>query len=229
MSLIRPLRLLLLGAPGLGKGTQTLRLLKEFPTINAVSLGDILRTEIAKGSGIGQQAERYIKEGTLVPDLVMVKLITGYLLNPRWPGLGEKASFLLDGFPRTTPQAEQLDNVLGSHNRDLNMVVELDVDQRVILDRIEARWVHVPLGRVYNLDYNPPKTPYTDDVTGEPLTKRADDTAEVFGRRLDTYNRELAPLKQYYQKRGVLHTVLGNTSDIIYPKLSKLIRDNFCQ
>ena len=110
---------------------------------------------------------------------------------------------------------------------NLNLVVELDVDQRIILDRIEARWVHVPSGRVYNLDYNPPKVPFKDDVTGEPLLKREDDTAEVFQRRLDKYNQEIGPLKLFYADIGILSTVSGNTSDIIYPKLSKLILDKF--
>lgn len=227
MSLVRPLRLLLLGAPGSGKGTQTLRLLKEFPLINPVLLGDILRHEMAEHSAIGRGAAQYIQNGELVPDRTMIALITGHLLNPRWAGSSPSALFLLDGFPRTLNQAHQLDELLHPRDKDLNMVVELDVDQNVILERIEARWVHVDLGRVYNLDYNPPKTPFRDDVTGEPLTKRDDDTAAVFQKRLDTYNRELAPLKQYYAQKGVLHTVLGNTLDIIYPKLAALIRDKF--
>lgn len=107
------------------------------------------------------------------------------------------------------------------------MVVELDVDQKVILERIEARWVHVPSGRVYNLDYNPPNVPFKDDITGEPLSKREDDTAEVFQKRLDQYNKEIGPLKDFYNNKDVLYKVSGATSDVIFPKLSHLILQNF--
>lgn len=107
------------------------------------------------------------------------------------------------------------------------MVVELDVDQKVILERIEARWVHVPSGRVYNLDYNPPRVPFKDDITGEPLSKREDDTAEVFQKRLDQYNKEIGPLKDFYNNKDVLYKVSGSTSDVIFPKLSNLILQNF--
>lgn len=216
-----PLRLLLLGAPGSGKGTQTSRLLKAFPHIHALSSGDILRSQIAAGTAIGQEASGYIKSGQLVPDTTMVSLITGQLRDKAW--LNTSASWLLDGFPRTEGQGRALDSVLASHNANINMVVELDVDQKVILERIEARWVHIPSGRVYNLDYNPPKEPFKDDVTGEPLSKRDDDTADVFQRRLDQYNHEIIGLKLFYQNKGVLYKVSGNTSDIIFPKLKQLV------
>ncbi|ABN68566.2 Adenylate kinase 2 (mitochondrial GTP:AMP phosphotransferase) [Scheffersomyces stipitis CBS 6054] len=225
MTLARPIRLLLLGAPGSGKGTQTSRLLNQFPSIRAISSGDVLRTQIAAGTPVGKEASTYIKNGQLVPDSTMVGLITSQLSQKGW--LNQSSTWLLDGFPRTVNQAKSLRGVLSKSKANLNLVVELDVDQRIILDRIEARWVHVPSGRVYNLDYNPPKVPFKDDVTGEPLSKREDDTAEVFQRRLDKYNQEIGPLKSFYADIGILSTVSGNTSDIIYPKLSKLILDKF--
>lgn len=225
MTLARPIRLLLLGAPGSGKGTQTSRLLNQFPSIRAISSGDVLRTQIAAGTPVGKEASTYIKNGQLVPDSTMVGLITSQLSQKGW--LNQLSTWLLDGFPRTVNQAKSLRGVLSKSKANLNLVVELDVDQRIILDRIEARWVHVPSGRVYNLDYNPPKVPFKDDVTGEPLLKREDDTAEVFQRRLDKYNQEIGPLKLFYADIGILSTVSGNTSDIIYPKLSKLILDKF--
>ncbi|ODV68266.1 adenylate kinase [Hyphopichia burtonii NRRL Y-1933] len=225
MSMLRPLRLLLLGAPGSGKGTQTSKLLKLFPHIHSLSSGDVLRSQISQGTKISKTASKYIKEGKLVPDDVMVGLISSHFKQHNW--LNSETSWLLDGFPRTANQAVELDNWLSETQNNINLVVELDVDQKVILDRIEARWVHIPSGRVYSLDYNPPKAPFKDDVTGEPLSKRDDDTAAVFQRRLDLYNKLLGPLKDFYSKKGVLHTVSGNTSDIIFPKLESLIKDKF--
>lgn len=225
MPLVKPPRLLLLGAPGSGKGTQTTKLLLQFPKINSLSSGDILRNQINSGTSIGLEASKYIKNGKLVPDTTMVRLITKQLHEMDW--LDKKAAWLLDGFPRTSNQAVALDNTLHTNNSNINMVVELDVDQKVILERIEARWVHVPSGRVYNLDYNPPRVPFKDDITGEPLSKREDDTAEVFQKRLDQYNKEIGPLKDFYNNKDVLYKVGGATSDVIFPKLSNLILQNF--
>lgn len=225
MCLAKPLRLLLLGAPGSGKGTQTTRLLKKFPHIHALSSGDILRAQMAQNTAVGKEAASYIKSGSLVPDSTMVSLIVSQLELSKW--LNPSVSWLLDGFPRTRAQAEHLHGVLEPSGVGLNLVVELGVDQRVILDRIEARWVHVPSGRVYNLDFNPPKVPFKDDVTGEPLSKRDDDTAEVFQKRLDLYNAQLAPLKEFYSEQGVLHTVSGDTSDVITPQLVELVQREF--
>ncbi|EGW30234.1 uncharacterized protein SPAPADRAFT_144535 [Spathaspora passalidarum NRRL Y-27907] len=224
-SLVRPLRIILLGAPGAGKGTQTTRLLKRFPKVQSLSTGDVLRSQIAAGTRIGKEASDHIKQGALIPDTTMVGLVMSQLEQLKW--LDPKASWLLDGFPRTYKQAIALDHSLDQNDCRLNMVVELDVDQKVILDRIEARWVHVPSGRVYNIDYNPPKVPFKDDITGEPLTKRSDDTAEVFQRRLDQYNKEIEPIKKFYSNKGVLYKVSGDTSDIIYPKLEALVLEKF--
>lgn len=222
---LHPLRLLLLGAPGSGKGTQTSRLLKKFPSINSLSSGDILRTQISLNTNVGKQASDFIKQGQLVPDSTMVELITTQLKSLNW--LNRDSTWLLDGFPRTYNQADGLHKVLNQHQCPINMVVELDVDQSVILQRIESRWVHIPSGRVYNLDYNPPKVPYKDDITGEPLSKRDDDTAEVFSKRLDQYNGEIVSLKLFYQDHNILYKVSGNTSDIIYPQLEALIIEKF--
>lgn len=225
MSLVHPVRLLLLGAPGAGKGTQTTRLLRLFPEINSISSGDTLRYQIAQGTELGKQAADYIKRGALLPDSTMVGLITSQLEQREW--INRSSSWLLDGFPRTAGQATKLDAVLAQRKCNLNLVVELDVDQDVILQRIVARWVHPASGRVYNLDYNPPQKPFTDDLTGEPLVKRSDDTAEVFQKRLDQYNKEILPLKDFYAEKGILHKVSGDTSDIIFPKLKDLVEHMF--
>ncbi|PSK38700.1 hypothetical protein C7M61_002639 [Candidozyma pseudohaemuli] len=225
MVLARQLRLLLLGAPGAGKGTQTSRLVKAFPTLNALSSGDILRAEVARGTPLGLQASKLIEEGKLVPDDTMVGVIKNHLLANDW--LNGDALWLLDGFPRTGNQARDLDKVLKENRADINLVVELEVDQKSILERVEARWIHPASGRVYNLDYNPPKEPYKDDETGEKLEKRKDDTKEVFGKRLDKYNEEILTLREYYQKKGIWHGVAGETSDIIFPKIKDLILKKF--
>ncbi|QLQ82046.1 hypothetical protein HG537_0G03000 [Torulaspora globosa] len=219
--LMNPLRLLLLGAPGAGKGTQTARLLTKFPQLNSVSSGDLLRQQIQKKTPLGSLAASYIFEGKLLPDEVVTRLITTHLQEAGW--LSPKATWLLDGFPRTLEQGKMLRTALSKYDTGLTLVVELDVPESVILERIENRYVHIPSGRVYNLQYKPPKVPGIDDITGEPLSKRSDDTAEVFKKRLDEYHRTVGPLKDFYAKRGLLKAVSGDTSDVITPKLFKLI------
>lgn len=225
MKFAKPLRITFLGAPGSGKGTQTTRLLKAFPLMQSVSSGDTIRAEVSKGTALGEQASQYIDNGKLVPDSLMVGLIKSHLEDSKW--LNSKASWLLDGFPRTLPQAQELDKVLRKHDADLTLVVELDVDQSVILDRIENRWVHESSGRVYNLGYNSPKVAERDDITGEKLVKRLDDTSGVFQKRLEKYNDLIGPLREFYAEKGILRTVKGDTSDIIFPKLKELVEKGF--
>lgn len=222
---MKPLRLLMLGAPGAGKGTQTSRLLTKFPKLNSVSSGDLLRQQIQEKTPLGSLAASYIFEGKLLPDEVVTRLITGHLLKEKW--VTQDASWLLDGFPRTVEQGKMLKMALSKYNTSLTLVVDLNVPESVILERIENRYVHIPSGRVYNLQYKPPKVPGLDDVTGEPLSKRPDDTAEVFKKRLEEYHRTAAPLKKFYAERGLLRTISGETSDIITPKLFNLI-ENQC-
>lgn len=220
----KPLRILLLGAPGSGKGTQTSRLLKHFPGLQSISSGDLLRREIATESPIGVQVREAMSQGLLIDDQVVTDLVA-----QRLQGLGllnNKSSFLLDGFPRTLNQAVLLTNKLTTYNTGLNMVVELKVPKSVILERIENRWVHLPSGRIYNTQYNPPIKPGFDDVTGEPLTKRPDDNVETFKERLNQYNETIRPVKEFYKSFGILHTVQGATSDIIFPQLLKLVQEH---
>lgn len=216
--MVKQLRMVVLGAPGSGKGTVTGRLLKKYPQIHALSTGDVLRREIQQGTELGQRAKALIGAGKLVDDETMAGVVKRELETNGWL----TSSFLLDGFPRTFGQAKALSFVL--HKHPVNCVVELDVPREVIMDRVCSRWIHAPSGRVYNLKYNPPAVPFKDDVTGEPLTQRADDTEETVNIRLDKYYAELGPIREYYTAMGdVYHRISGSTSDIVAPKLQNLV------
>ncbi|KAJ2787774.1 Adenylate kinase 2 [Coemansia interrupta] len=214
-----PLRMLILGAPGAGKGTQSSRIRKHFD-ITAVSSGDVLRRNIAEQTPSGLLAKEAVARGDLVSDDLIVSLIESEL--------GTIAgSWLLDGFPRTLPQAQALDSMLLATNQPLSTVVNLVVPEDTILNRIVERYVHVPSGRVYNLTYNPPRVPGVDDVTGEPLEHRPDDNPESFRRRLKQYHAVTEPLLEYYAAKGVLTSLAGPTSDVIFPQLYDYLDDKF--
>ncbi|CAO3595619.1 unnamed protein product [Absidia cylindrospora] len=211
---MQPLRLLLLGCPGSGKGTQSERLKTNFG-VTHLSSGDMLRKNINRQSFIGQQAAEYVSQGQLVPDNLLVSLVDCELTQ-----VGGH-NWLLDGFPRTVNQAQALDTTLNQLMQPLNLVINLEVPEEVILDRIMDRWVHVASGRVYNLSYNPPRVPGLDDVTGEPLSKRPDDCPEVFRVRMQQHQQMAEPLLHHY--RAIAVTVRGNTSDVIYPQIEREI------
>ncbi|KAF9377992.1 hypothetical protein CPB97_009816 [Podila verticillata] len=216
-----PLRLLLIGSPGAGKGTQSSRIQNNFE-VNSISSGDLLRKNIALGTEIGVRAAKEMKNGSLVSDEVMVKLIDQELNK-----IGAQQNWLLDGFPRTMTQAQTLDHTLESVNQPLNLVIHLNVPEDVILQRIMDRWVHIPSGRVYNMTYNPPKRAGLDDVTGEPLERRPDDNPETFKIRLQKHHELTEPLLDYYKQRNILVSLAGNTSDEIYPQIRQLLQMRF--
>lgn len=174
---------------------------------------------------LGKEAEKIIKSGGLLPDESIVSLIKNELESKSF--LNQNSSWLLDGFPRTFAQAGALDKTLAAHDSSINLVIQLDVPEEVILDRIRNRYVHVPSGRIYNLTFNPPKVPGKDDVTGEPLSKRPDDNPEVFKKRIDDYHHLTMPLVDYYDKFGIVRTIKGETSDIIYPQVKELLLKEF--
>ncbi|KAG0246336.1 hypothetical protein BGX31_002947 [Mortierella sp. GBA43] len=216
-----PLRLLLIGSPGAGKGTQSVRIQDNFD-VSTISSGDLLRKNIALGTDIGKRAATEMKGGSLVSDEVMVKLIDTELVK-----IGPEQSWLLDGFPRTMTQAMTLDESLDKASQPLNLVIHLDVPEEVILQRIMDRWVHIPSGRVYNMTYNPPKRAGLDDVTGEPLERRPDDNPETFKVRLQKHHELTEPLLDYYKQRDILVSLAGKTSDEIYPQIRELLQARF--
>ncbi|KAG0662887.1 hypothetical protein C6P45_000941 [Maudiozyma exigua] len=214
---MNPFRLLLLGAPGAGKGTITKKLRSVVPNLQSIASGDLLRQEIQQKSKLGQIASKYISRGMLIPDDLIISLVTGHIGKLSKDEVAR--SWLLDGFPRTLHQAIALDSVLGPRGQNLTSVIELDVPESAILGRIETRYVHVPSGRIYNSSYNPPKVRGKDDVTGEPLEKRSDDNEQTIIKRLNDYNTKVKPLREYYKEKGLLTTVRGDTSDIIFPQV----------
>ncbi|KAF9426532.1 hypothetical protein BGZ76_002724 [Entomortierella beljakovae] len=216
-----PLRLLLIGSPGSGKGTQSVRIQQNFD-VETISSGDLLRKNIMEKTEIGKIAAMQMQDGKLVSDDIIVKLIDSELNKH-----GAEQSWLLDGFPRTMSQAATLDNTLQAVNQPLNLVIHLDVPEEVILQRIMDRWVHIPSGRVYNMTYNPPKRAGFDDVTGEPLERRLDDNPDTFKTRLQNHHELTEPLLDYYRHREILVSLSGNTSDEIYPQIRELLQSRF--
>ncbi|KAL6904880.1 adenylate kinase [Trichoderma evansii] len=268
MQLRRAARVILVGAPGVGKGTQSERLLKRFPQLKAISTGDLLRHNVKNRTPLGIMAENTIKAGGLVADDLMLRLISGELRSRGWlyggrppvmtlsaeatstegsyssssmdhfnsmpfqidehsiPQASEdpSASFMLDGYPRTVPQAVTLDKIV-----PMNLVVSIQTPFSVILERIAGRWVHEPSGRVYNTTFNRPRVPGRDDVTGEPLVQRPDDNEETYRARFKKFQENSEPLLNHYAKKGVLLEVEGMSSDEISPKLYEAFERRFAR
>lgn len=193
--------IILVGPPGAGKGTQAPKIKDELCLCH-LATGDLLRNAVAKGTDIGKKAKSIMEKGELVPDQMVVDLIEGAL---EWPEC--ERGVLLDGFPRTVAQAETLDKMFESKNKKLDHVIEFQVDDDKLVDRISGRRVHPQSGRSYHVKFNPPKEEGKDDVTGEPLIHRADDNESVLRKRLDAYHNQTTPILDYYQKKNLLHSV----------------------
>ena len=207
MSKASLLRLLIIGFPGSGKGTISSRLVRTFDFVH-LSSGDIIRSQIARATPVGVLAKQYVQEGRLVPDDAVVELVLNELKEHK------SKKWLLDGFPRTLKQAEIL-----SMTYTLSSVLYLNVPFDEIMQRISQRWIHPQSGRVYNLTYNPPKVAGKDDMTGEELVQRSDDTPVAVEARLEEFSRITAPLLDYYNKNKLLVTFTGRESDILWPQI----------
>lgn len=192
----------LLGPPGVGKGTQGVRLARESDW-DHLSTGDLLRTALERGTALGKTARSYMESGELVPDEVIVGLV-GETLSATPPGRG----VVFDGFPRTLAQAEALDDTLAKAGRAVDRVCLLEAPEEVIVKRISGRRSS-PGGRVYNVHFDPPGREGFCDDTGEPLIHRADDRPETVRKRLAVYRRDTLPLVGLYEERGVLRRVDG--------------------
>ncbi|MCT8650972.1 adenylate kinase [Glaesserella parasuis] len=186
------MKIILLGAPGAGKGTQALFMMKKFG-IPQISTGDMFRAAIKEGTELGKQIKALMDEGKLVPDELTVALVKDRISQPDCAN-----GFLLDGFPRTIPQADALKEA----GVKIDFVLEFDVADEVIVERMSGRRVHQPSGRTYHVVYNPPKVEGKDDITGEDLIIRQDDKPETVLERLTIYHKQTKPLIAYYTKEA---------------------------
>ena len=184
------MRLILLGAPGAGKGTQATFLCQKYG-IPQVSTGDMLRAAVKAGTPLGIAAKKVMDSGALVSDDIIIGLVKERIAQPDCAN-----GFLFDGFPRTITQAEAMKNA----GVKLNVVLEIDVPDSAIVERMSGRRSHLPSGRTYHVKFNPPKVAGIDDVTGEALVQRADDTEETVKKRLAVYHAQTRPLVDYYTR-----------------------------
>jgi len=191
-------RMILMGPPGAGKGTQAPKIKERFSCCH-LATGDMLRSQVAKKTPLGKEAKKIMDQGGLVSDEIVIGMIKAELETNQEC----KGGFILDGFPRTVIQAERLDSMLSERNQKLQHAVELQIDDGLLVSRITGRLVHPASGRSYHRIFNPPKDDMKDDITGEPLIQRSDDNAEALKKRLVTYHQQTAPVVGYYQKTNI--------------------------
>lgn len=195
------MRIILLGAPGAGKGTQAKFITEQFG-IPQISTGDMLRAARSAGTPLGREADRYMSAGELVPDDLIIALVRERIAEPDCA-----SGFLLDGFPRTIPQAEALEQA----GVAIDHVIEIDVPDEEIVRRLSGRRVHESSGRVYHVEFSPPKEEGLDDETGEPLVQRVDDREDTVRKRLEVYHQQTRPLVDFYRERAAANDGLHYT------------------
>lgn len=188
-------RTIFFGPPGSGKGTQA-PIIKEQHCLCHLSTGDMLRDAVARKTPMGVKAKEIMNAGKLVGDDVVVGIIKDAIKSPECA-----KGFILDGFPRTVPQARMLDEILAEEGASIDAVINLSVDDSILLKRVEGRLIHAASGRSYNIFFNPPKAEGKDDVTGEPLMKRKDDNAAQLATRLEEFHSKTAPVLDYYRSK----------------------------
>ncbi len=203
------MKLILLGAPGAGKGTVA-KLLTQMDGSVQISTGDILRGAVQAGTELGKQAEAYMKAGDLVPDELIMGIMEQRLQDPDC-----ESGFLLDGFPRTIPQAEALKDLLKKIGVELDFAVEIDVPREAILDRLTTRRTCVDCGAIYNVKSMPTKVEGICDKCGGSVVQRDDETEEAISNRLDVYNEKTAPLVDFYKKEEMLLSVSATSSEVV--------------
>ena len=197
------MRLILLGPPGAGKGTQAQHLVAKYGIVQ-LSTGDMLRAAVKAGTPLGQKVEGIMASGALCPDDVVVSIVEERIGQP-----DARKGFILDGFPRTVPQAEALDALLRRNGIELDRVIFFDVSRDELLRRLTGRRVCRECGTAFHLVFNPPAKPDTCDRCGGPLYQRADDAESAVTHRLEVYTQQTAPLLDYYRQRGILTAVPG--------------------
>ncbi|RLB07520.1 MAG: adenylate kinase [Deltaproteobacteria bacterium] len=212
------MNLILLGPPGSGKGTQA-QMMTERYHIPQISTGDILRAAVKEGTPLGREAKRYMDQGELVPDEVVVGIV-----KDRLNASDCNSGFILDGFPRTLPQAEALDTTLKAMERGIDHVVSIEVDKDELIRRLTGRRTCRRCGAMYHIIFDPPKRDGICDRCGGELYQRDDDKEETIRARLQVYERQTAPLIEYYRKRGILRSIDGvGEIEEIFQKIIKAI------
>ncbi len=211
------MKIILLGAPGAGKGTVAKQLTAIDGSVQ-ISTGDILRGAVQAGTELGKEAEGYMKRGDLVPDSLIMGIMEKRLQEPDC-----QKGFLLDGFPRTIPQAEALKGLLVKLGINFDKVINIDVPRDVIFDRLCTRRTcsNTACQAIYNVKSMPPKKEGVCDKCGSPIVQRADETEEAISHRLDTYNEKTAPLIGFYEKEGLLKTITGTSSEAVVAEIKK--------
>ena len=205
------MNIVLLGAAGAGKGTQAARLVEAYGMTH-ISTGDIFRKNVADGTQLGVEAKRYMDEGKLVPDSVVIAMVKDRLAEPDCDG-----GFMLDGFPRTVPQAEALDEALLSMGKSLGAVVLIDVDRDVLIGRLTSRRQCRDCGRIYNVMGEMPATDGACDSCGGEVYQRDDDTVEAATKRLDDFDAITSQLIPYYEGKGLLRAIDGDRPvDVVF-------------
>ena len=210
------MNLILMGAPGAGKGTQAEKISERW-NIPTISTGDVLRSAIREGSELGKIAAKYINDGNFVPDEIVIGIIKDYLSSEKC-----KNGFILDGFPRSIDQAEALDSM----NVKIDAVLSLEVEDEKIVSRLGGRRLCSGCGVSYHVEYDPSKVDGVCDKCGKPLYIREDDAPQTVKKRLETYHAQTEPLKEFYSKKGLLLTVLGQekieeTTELVYKALDR--------
>jgi len=202
-------RLVLLGPPGAGKGTQAVRLADRF-RLDHISTGDILRSNVADGTALGREAKEYMERGDLVPDDLVVRMLVERL----WAAA---SGFVLDGFPRTVPQAEALDRALAERGIHLDAVLDFEIDPEVVVRRLSARRTCPTCQRAYNMVTAPPQMDEVCDEDGTPLAHRDDDRPDVIRRRLQVFGQQTSPVREFYRAEGRLRPIdADGTEDEVY-------------
>lgn len=197
------MKIIMLGAPGAGKGTQA-KMIADKYQVPHISTGDIFRANIKNGTELGKEAKKYMDQGLLVPDELTVKILLDRVANPDCAN-----GYVLDGFPRTIPQAEVLENALKEMNDAIDFAINVDVPDENIIRRMSGRRACLACGATYHIEHVPPKAEGICDVCGEKLVLRDDDKAETVKNRLDVYHKQTQPLIDFYSNKGILKTVDG--------------------
>lgn len=204
---VMSMRMLLIGPPGVGKGTQASMLQAESGAVPLAS-GDIFRTEIKHQTELGNLAKSYMDQGELVPDSLTIEMMRGRLLGPKVKECG----FILDGFPRTVPQAVALDALLDELGLPLDVVIALDIEDDLVVDRLGGRLTCANCGEVFHAKTRPPKVDMTCDKCGSGLTVRVDDRPETIRERLRVFHLNTEPVETYYENKGLLRRIDGSAS-----------------